>query len=64
MECKWYACLHMAKTYINTNDKFDQEIKKLQQLNPGFSKSMLIRFAVRVASQNNLVVTMHNPNNN
>lgn len=50
----------MNKTYINTDGKFDQDIKRLQELNPGFSKTLLIRFAVRAAADSKLIIGMFN----
>jgi hypothetical protein len=47
----------MNKTYINTDDKFDQDIKNLQIDNPGFSKTVLIKMAVRYAAENRLVIS-------
>lgn len=37
-------------------------MKKLQDLNPEFSKSILIRFAVRAAAKQGLVIEFENPN--
>lgn len=36
----------MKKTYIQTDEKFDQALQKLKDNNPGFSGSLLIRMAV------------------
>ncbi len=49
-------CEYMKKTYINTNEQFDEDIKKLQEMNPGFNKTTLIRLAVRFSAKNNLVI--------
>lgn len=52
----------MNKTYINTNERFDEDILRLQAINPDFDKSTLIRFAVRAAADANLVLGMsHTP---
>lgn len=52
------ACVYMKKTYINTDVNFDHAIKRLQENNPGFSKTLLIRFAVRLAAENNAIISM------
>lgn len=46
----------MKKTYINTDEYFDKDIAKLQELSPGFNKTTLIRLAVKYAAKNNLSI--------
>lgn len=36
----------MKKTYIQTDEKFNEAVQKLKTMNPGFSGSVLIRLAV------------------
>ena len=50
----------MNKTYINTNERFDEDITRLQALNPDFDKSTLIRFAVRLAANTGAILGMTN----
>lgn len=50
----------MKKTYINTDEYFDKDIAKLQELSPGFNKTTLIRLAVKYAAKNNLSIWKNN----
>ena len=51
--------LYMKKTYINTNEQFDNDLERLSQLNPDFSKSLLIRLSVRFAADQKAVMGMN-----
>jgi len=46
----------MKKTYIQTDEKFDEALQKLKEANPGFSGSLLIRIAVIQMALNNMQV--------
>jgi len=41
----------MKKTYIQTDETFDNDLAKLKELNPGFSGTQLIRIVVRHAAE-------------
>ena len=46
----------MKKTYIQTDEKFEQALQKLKDGNPGFSGSLLIRVAVIQMAANNMQI--------
>ena len=54
----------MKKTYIQTDERFADDVKTLKELNPGFSGSMLIRLAVNKAAKEKMELAFGSiPNN-
>lgn len=50
-------CKDMKKTYIKTDEPFEEALQKLKSSNPGFSGSQLIRVAVIQAAVNDLRIS-------
>lgn len=49
--------INMKKTYIQTDDAFNEALDKLKALNPGFSGSVLIRLSVLKMAEDSMRLT-------